>query len=71
MFRKWRSSYAGGTRSFSQHLKSMEVESQCTRDEEGRLLRVKDLITPRWAKKAEKLGPDVTSKLPQQTFKAN
>ena len=64
-------------RGFFQHFKSMEmketrkVESQCIRDEDGRLLRDKDLITKRWARffpsqlntKAEKLDPDTTSKL--------
>ena len=72
-------------RGFFQHLKSMEVEetrkvdSQCIRDEDGRLLRDKDLIAQRWARffhsllnaKAEKLDPDITSKLQQQTFEAN
>ena len=43
-------------RGFFQHLKSMEaeetrkVESQYIRDEDGRLLRDKDLITQRWAR---------------------
>ena len=69
-------------RGFFQHLKFMEVEetrkveSQCIRDEDGRCLRNKDLITQRWARvlhsllnaKAEKLDPDVTSKLPQHTM---
>ena len=56
-----------------------KVGSQCIRDEEGRLLRDKDLITQRWARlfrsllndKTEKLDPDITSKLPQQTIEAN
>ena len=56
-----------------------KVDSQCIRDEDGRLLRDKDLIAQRWARffhslqnaKAEKLDPDITSKLPQQTFKDN
>ena len=70
---------------FFQHLKSMEVEetrkveSQCIRDEDGRLLRDKDLITQRWARffhsllnaKAETLDPGITSKLQQQTFESN
>ena len=65
-------------------LKSMEVEetrkveSQCIRDEDGRLVRDKNLITQRWARffqsllnaKTEKLGPDITSRLPQQTMEA-
>ena len=72
-------------RGFFQHLKSMEVEetrkveSRCIRDEDGRILRDKDLINQRWARffhsllnaKAEKLDPDIISKLPQQTMKAN
>ena len=64
-------------RGFFRHLKSTEVEetrkveSQCIRDEDGRLLRDKDLIAQRWVRffhsllnaKAEKLDPDITSKL--------
>ena len=47
------------------------MESQCIRDEDGRLLRDKDLVTQKWAKffhsrlnaKTEKkLDPDITSK---------
>ena len=72
-------------RGFFQHLKSMEVEEtrkvepQCIRDEDGRLLRDKDLINQRWAKffhsllstQAERLDPDITAKLPQRTIEAN
>ena len=55
------------------------MESQCIRDEDGRLLGDKDLIAQRWARffhsllnaKAEKLDPDITSKLQQRTFKDN
>ena len=50
-----------------------KVEFQCIRDEDGRLLRDKDLITQKWARlfhsllngKAEKLDPDITSKFPE------
>ena len=56
-----------------------KVDSQCIRDEDGRLLRDKDLIAQRWARffhsllnaKAEKLDPNITSKLPQHTFEDN
>ena len=56
-----------------------KVESQCNRDQDERRLRDRDLITQRWARffhsllnaKAEKLDPDITSKLPQQTFEDN
>ena len=80
------SSYAGVTQRGSfQHLKSMEVEemkkveSHCIRDDDGRLLGDKDLITKRWTiffhsllhAKAEKLDPGITSKLPKQTAEAN
>ena len=72
-------------RGFFQHLKSMEVEetrkveSRCIRDEDGRLLRDKDLINQRWARffhsllnaKAEKLDPGITDQLPQQTMETN
>ena len=55
------------------------MESRCIRDEDGRILRDKDLITQRWVRffhsplnaKAEKLDPDINSKLPQQTMEAN
>ena len=67
-------------RGFFQYLKSMEVQetkkahSQYVRDEEGRLLRGKELISQRWARyfrsllnsESDGLDPGITMRLPQQ-----
>ena len=67
-------------RGFFQRLKSMEVEetrkvqSQYIRDEDGKLLRDKELISQRWVRffhsllnaKSEKMVPDIFLGLPQQ-----
>ena len=50
-----------------------KVESQCVRDEEGRLLRVKRRIRERWVRffrsllnsKSDMLDPDIPKRLPQ------
>ena len=52
-----------------------KVESQCVRDEEGRLLRYKGHIRERWVRffrsllnaKSDMLDPDTTKRLPQQS----
>ena len=51
-----------------------KVESQCVRDEEGRLLRDKGRIRERWVRcfrsllnsKSDMLNPDIPKRLPQQ-----
>ena len=51
-----------------------KVESQCVRDEEGRLLRDKGRIHQRWVRffrsllnaKSDKLDPKIPKRLPQQ-----
>ena len=50
-----------------------KVESQCVRDEEGKLLRVKERIRERWVRffrslmnsKSDMLDPDIPKRLPQ------
>ena len=65
---------------FFQNIKSMQlegtnkVESQCVRDEDGRLLRDKGCICERWMRffrsllnsKSDMLDPDIPKRLPQQ-----
>ena len=65
---------------FFQNIKALQVEetkkveSQCVRDEEGRLLREKGRICERWVRffrsllnsKSDMLDPDIPKRLPQQ-----
>ena len=69
----------GDRHGFFQNIKSVQleetkkVESQCVRDEEGRLLRDKGRIRERWARfsrsllnsKSDMLGADIPKRLPQ------
>ena len=69
----------GDQHGFLQNIKPVEleetkkVESQCVRDEEGRLLRDKERIHERWVQffrsllnaKSEMLDPDIPKRLPQ------
>ena len=69
----------GDQHGFFQNIKSVQleetkkVESQCVRDEEGRLLRDKGCICERWVRffrsllnsKSDMLDPDIPKKLPQ------
>ena len=71
----------GDQHEFFQNIKSVQlleeakkVESQCVRDEEGRLLRDKGRIRERWMRlfcsllnsKAEMIDPDIPKRLPQR-----
>ena len=70
----------GDQHGFFQNIKSAQleetkkVESQCVRDEEGRLLRDKGCIRERWVRffrsllnsKPDMLDPDIPKRLPQQ-----
>ena len=70
----------GDQHGFFQNIKSMQlevtkkVESQCVRDEGGRLLRDKGCIRERWVRffrsllnsKSDMLDPDIPKRLPQQ-----
>ena len=70
----------GDQHGFFQNIKSVQleetrkVESQCVRDEEGRLLRDKGRIRERWVRfsrlllnsKSGMLDPDIRKRLPQQ-----
>ena len=69
----------GDQHGFLQNIKSVQleetkkVESQCVRDEEGRLLRDKGRTRERWVRffrsllnsKSDMLGADITKRLPQ------
>ena len=69
----------GDQHGFFQNIKSVQleetkkVESQCVRDEEGRLLRDKGCIRERWVRffhsllnaKSDMLDPDIPKRLPQ------
>ena len=69
----------GDQHGFFQNIKSVQleetkkVESQCVRDEEGRLLRDKGRIRERWVRffrsllnsKSDMLDPDIPKRLPQ------
>ena len=69
----------GNRHGFFQNIKSVrleeikKVESQCVRDEEGRLLRDKGRIRERWVRffrsllnaKSDMLDPDIPKRLPQ------
>ena len=76
----WRSNCAWGDQhGFFQNIKSVQleetkkVESQCVRDEEGRLLSDKGRIRERWGRlfrsllnfKSDMLNPDIPKRLPQ------
>ena len=70
----------GDEHGFFQNIKSMQldetkkVNSQCVRDEGGRLLRSKGRIRERWVRffcsllnsKSDMLDPDIPKRLPQQ-----
>ena len=70
----------GDQHRFFQNIKSVQleetnkVESQCVRDERGRLLRDKERIRERWVRffrslpnsKFDMLDPDIPKRLPQQ-----
>ena len=70
----------GDQHRFFQNVKSVQleetkkVESQCVRDEGGRLLRDKGRIRERWVQffrsllnsKSDMLDPDIPKRLPQQ-----
>ena len=73
--------YMGDQHGFFQNIKSVQqlektkkVESQCVRDEGGRLLRDKGRIRERWVRffrsllnsKSDMLDPDIPKRLPQQ-----
>ena len=69
----------GDQHGFFQNIKSVQlketkkVESQCVRDEEGRLLRDKGCVSERWVRffrtllnaKSNKIDPDIPKRLPQ------